>query len=210
MTLLLLPENPSSTANWLLRLPPSLFATISFAVSHFFFLFLSYYQFQLHRSLRSSLMVCSSALGRLLNVSSHSGSVLALSSPFSPPLHRSAMFELVAANLRSRRQNFVICHLHTTSFSAPLVPPRTSRFVIQIGEICGFDAAELSEKSVEIMKKFSEQYARFSGTYLCVDKGVTSVVVKIICFGGDWFFLLVDNDLPEDVWRCFLDIYSRQ
>ncbi|KAL0645372.1 hypothetical protein Bca4012_043663 [Brassica carinata] len=60
------------------------------------------------------------------------------------------------------------------------------------------------------MKKFSEQYARFSGTYLCVDKGVTSVVVKIICFGGDWFFLLVDNDLPEDVWRCFLDIYSRQ
>ncbi|CAN6859947.1 unnamed protein product [Brassica oleracea] len=51
-------------ANWLLRLPPSLFATISFAVSRFFFLFLSYYQFQLHRSLRSSLMVCSSALGR--------------------------------------------------------------------------------------------------------------------------------------------------
>ncbi|CAN7029148.1 unnamed protein product [Brassica oleracea var. botrytis] len=44
-------------ANWLLRLPQSLFATISFAVSRFFFLFLSYYQFQLHRSLRSSLMV---------------------------------------------------------------------------------------------------------------------------------------------------------
>ncbi|KAG2276139.1 hypothetical protein Bca52824_058694 [Brassica carinata] len=97
---------------------------------------------------------CSSALGRLLNVSSHSGSGLALSPPFSPPLHRSAVFELVAANLRN------------------------SRFVIQIGEICGFDAAVLSEKSVEIMKKFSEQYARFSGTYLCVDKGVTSVVVK--------------------------------
>ncbi|WZZ88060.1 hypothetical protein YC2023_116639 [Brassica napus] len=54
------------------------------------------------------------------------------------------------------KENFAICHLHTTSFSAPLVPPRNSRFVIQIGEICGFDAAVLSEKSVEIMKKFSE------------------------------------------------------
>ncbi|KAH0858563.1 hypothetical protein HID58_086824 [Brassica napus] len=186
-------------ANWLLRLPQSLFATISFAVTE------------------EQLDGCSSALGRLLNVSSHSGSGLALSPPFSPPLHRSAVFELVAANLRYvclhwsfDCLNFAICHLHTTSFSAPLVPPRNSRFVIQIGEICGFDAAVLSEKSVEIMKKFSEQYARFSGTYLCVDKGVTSVVVKIICFGGDWFFLLVDNDLPEDVWRCFLDIYSRQ
>ncbi|XP_011621769.1 ferredoxin-thioredoxin reductase catalytic chain, chloroplastic [Amborella trichopoda] len=37
---------------------------------------------------------------------------------------------------------------------------------------------EPSEKSVEIMRKFSEQYARRSGTYFCVDKGVTSVVIK--------------------------------
>ncbi|OAY29901.1 ferredoxin-thioredoxin reductase catalytic chain, chloroplastic isoform X1 [Manihot esculenta] len=37
---------------------------------------------------------------------------------------------------------------------------------------------EPSEKSVEIMRKFSEQYARKSGTYFCVDKGVTSVVIK--------------------------------
>ncbi|CAM8995371.1 hypothetical protein QQ045_007847 [Rhodiola kirilowii] len=35
-----------------------------------------------------------------------------------------------------------------------------------------------SEKSIEIMRKFSEQYARKSGTYFCVDKGVTSVVIK--------------------------------
>ncbi|KAH0928131.1 hypothetical protein HID58_000084 [Brassica napus] len=82
-------------------------------------------------------MVCSSALGRLLNVSPHSGSGLALSPPFSPPLHRSAVFELVAANL------------------------------------------SCVKKSVEIMRKFSEQYARCSGTYLCVDKGVTSVVIKV-------------------------------
>ncbi|XP_029125087.1 ferredoxin-thioredoxin reductase catalytic chain, chloroplastic isoform X2 [Cajanus cajan] len=38
--------------------------------------------------------------------------------------------------------------------------------------------AEPSDKSVEIMRKFSEQYARKSGTYFCVDKGVTSVVIK--------------------------------
>lgn len=37
---------------------------------------------------------------------------------------------------------------------------------------------EPSEKSIEIMRKFSEQYARKSGTYFCVDKGVTSVVIK--------------------------------
>nr|BAD18925.1 ferredoxin [Codonopsis lanceolata] len=38
--------------------------------------------------------------------------------------------------------------------------------------------AEPTQKSVEIMRKFSEQYARKSGTYFCVDKGVTSVVIK--------------------------------
>ncbi|KAJ8461328.1 hypothetical protein OPV22_034254 [Ensete ventricosum] len=37
---------------------------------------------------------------------------------------------------------------------------------------------EPSEKSVEIMRKFSEQYARKSETYFCMDKGVTSVVIK--------------------------------
>ncbi|KAL8471443.1 hypothetical protein ACS0TY_028286 [Phlomoides rotata] len=37
---------------------------------------------------------------------------------------------------------------------------------------------EPTEKSVEIMRKFSEQYARRSNTYFCVDKGVTSVVIK--------------------------------
>ncbi|XP_074558683.1 ferredoxin-thioredoxin reductase catalytic chain, chloroplastic-like [Curcuma longa] len=37
---------------------------------------------------------------------------------------------------------------------------------------------EPSEKSVEIMRKFSEQYAVRSETYFCADKGVTSVVIK--------------------------------
>lgn len=40
-------------------------------------------------------------------------------------------------------------------------------------------SVEPSDKSVEIMRKFSEQYARKSGTYFCVDKGVTSVVIKV-------------------------------
>ncbi|KAI3768673.1 hypothetical protein L2E82_19503 [Cichorium intybus] len=39
-------------------------------------------------------------------------------------------------------------------------------------------ADEPSDKSVEIMRKFSEQYARKSDTFFCVDKGVTSVVIK--------------------------------
>ncbi|KAG0503294.1 hypothetical protein HPP92_003366 [Vanilla planifolia] len=37
---------------------------------------------------------------------------------------------------------------------------------------------EPSKKSIEVMRKFSEQYAKRSGTYFCVDKGVTSVVIK--------------------------------
>jgi ferredoxin-thioredoxin reductase catalytic chain len=39
-------------------------------------------------------------------------------------------------------------------------------------------AGEPSEKSLEVMRKFSEQYARKSDTFFCVDKGVTAVVVK--------------------------------
>ncbi|KOM56816.1 hypothetical protein LR48_Vigan10g270800 [Vigna angularis] len=54
-------------------------------------------------------------------------------------------------------------------------------------------AVEPSDKSVEIMRKFSEQYARKSGTYFCVDKGVTSVVIKKLNFS----FLLLDvHDFP--------------
>uniref|UniRef100_A0A0D6R8A4 Ferredoxin-thioredoxin reductase catalytic chain, chloroplastic n=1 Tax=Araucaria cunninghamii TaxID=56994 RepID=A0A0D6R8A4_ARACU len=37
---------------------------------------------------------------------------------------------------------------------------------------------EPSEKSIDIMRKFSEQYARRSDTYFCGDKVVTSVVIK--------------------------------
>lgn len=46
---------------------------------------------------------------------------------------------------------------------------------------------EPSEKSVDIMRKFSEQYARRSGTYFCMDKGVTSVVIKVLSFSLSLF-----------------------
>ncbi|WIA22030.1 hypothetical protein OEZ86_008462 [Tetradesmus obliquus] len=32
--------------------------------------------------------------------------------------------------------------------------------------------------SLEVMRKFSEQYAKRSGTYFCVDKSVTAVVIQ--------------------------------
>ncbi|KAH9623826.1 hypothetical protein KSS87_014514 [Heliosperma pusillum] len=40
------------------------------------------------------------------------------------------------------------------------------------------EGVDPSEKSIEIMRKFSEQFARKSGTYFCVDKSVTAVVIK--------------------------------
>eukprot|EP00897_Mesotaenium_endlicherianum_P009759 jgi/Mesen1/8811/ME000053S08211 len=41
-----------------------------------------------------------------------------------------------------------------------------------------YAGSEPSSKSLEAMRKFSEQYARRTGTYFCVDKGVTAVVIK--------------------------------
>ena len=37
---------------------------------------------------------------------------------------------------------------------------------------------EPSDKSLEMMRKFSEQYAKNSGTFFCVDKSVTAVVIQ--------------------------------
>jgi len=67
-------------------------------------------------------------------------------------------------------------------------------------------AAEPSEKSVEIMRKFSEQYARRSGTYFCVDKGVTSVVIKVllISIGANWNFRWTCVELMVYlIWRLW-------
>jgi len=38
--------------------------------------------------------------------------------------------------------------------------------------------AEASDKNLEVMRKFSEQYARGSGTYFCTDLSVTAVVIQ--------------------------------
>lgn len=35
-----------------------------------------------------------------------------------------------------------------------------------------------SERSLEAMRKFSQTYAKRSGTYFCVDPGVTAVVIE--------------------------------
>ncbi|XBH75260.1 ferredoxin-thioredoxin reductase catalytic chain, chloroplastic [Triticum dicoccoides] len=40
------------------------------------------------------------------------------------------------------------------------------------------DGAASEHKSLEIMRKFSEQYARRSSTFFCSDKSVTAVVIK--------------------------------
>ncbi|RAL40885.1 unnamed protein product [Cuscuta campestris] len=61
--------------------------------------------------------------------------------------------------------------------SSAVATPRT-RPTFTRRRLAVFAAAEPSEQSVEIMRKFSEQYARKSGTYFCMDKGVTAVVIK--------------------------------
>ncbi|KAF3950900.1 hypothetical protein ACB098_01G277300 [Castanea mollissima] len=66
--------------------------------------------------------------------------------------------------------SFAIRIPSSSSFASPLTRS-PHRFVVRA-------AVDPSEKSIEIMRKFSEQYARKSGTYFCVDKGVTSVVIK--------------------------------
>ncbi|XP_074294685.1 ferredoxin-thioredoxin reductase catalytic chain, chloroplastic [Silene latifolia] len=58
--------------------------------------------------------------------------------------------------------------------SSPSIPPsrRTPQLRVVRAQV------DPSEKSIEIMRKFSEQFARKSGTYFCVDKSVTAVVIK--------------------------------
>lgn len=57
---------------------------------------------------------------------------------------------------------------------------RAPRFVVKstATEPTTEPAVETESKSLEIMRKFSEQYAKGSGTFFCVDKSVTAVVIK--------------------------------
>ncbi|KAL2932774.1 Ferredoxin-thioredoxin reductase catalytic chain chloroplastic [Bienertia sinuspersici] len=63
----------------------------------------------------------------------------------------------------------------STAYSFPISCPSTSprRFSRVIRA-----QVEPSDKSMEVMRKFSEQFCRKSGTYFCVDKSVTAVVIK--------------------------------
>ncbi|OEL23063.1 Ferredoxin-thioredoxin reductase catalytic chain, chloroplastic [Dichanthelium oligosanthes] len=54
-------------------------------------------------------------------------------------------------------------------------PRPRGRWVVR-AQAAGADASD--DKSVEIMRKFSEQYARRSNTFFCADKSVTAVVIK--------------------------------
>ena len=40
------------------------------------------------------------------------------------------------------------------------------------------DGSAVVSKNLEVMRKFSEQYAKRSGTYFCMDKSVTAVVIQ--------------------------------
>uniref|UniRef100_A0ACD5TL41 Uncharacterized protein n=1 Tax=Avena sativa TaxID=4498 RepID=A0ACD5TL41_AVESA len=68
--------------------------------------------------------------------------------------------------------------------SSPLCPPPVSRgrrrcaVRAQAAAAAGGGEADAADKSVEIMRKFSEQYARRSSTFFCSDKSVTAVVIK--------------------------------
>merc|ERR1712216_266419 len=51
-------------------------------------------------------------------------------------------------------------------------PPKVEAKAPKVGEV------STEDKSLETMRKFSEQYAKGSGTYFCMDLSVTAVVIK--------------------------------
>nr|CAB3503078.1 unnamed protein product [Digitaria exilis] len=61
------------------------------------------------------------------------------------------------------------------SSASPRGRPR-GRWVVR-AQAAGADGSD--DKSLEVMRKFSEQYARRSNTYFCTDKTVTAVVIKV-------------------------------
>ncbi|KAG2483818.1 hypothetical protein HYH03_017341 [Edaphochlamys debaryana] len=60
------------------------------------------------------------------------------------------------------------------SATAPAARSSRSRCVL----VRATAEAETVSKNLEIMRRFSEQYAKRSGTYFCVDKSVTAVVIQ--------------------------------
>jgi ferredoxin-thioredoxin reductase catalytic chain len=64
------------------------------------------------------------------------------------------------------------------AFQKPTVGVRRSGRQTQRVLVSASTEQETTSKSLEIMRKFSEQYAKRSGTYFCMDKSVTAVVIK--------------------------------
>ncbi|CAN6198404.1 unnamed protein product, partial [Urochloa humidicola] len=79
--------------------------------------------------------------------------------------HRPAMTSAVATTVGCRGLPF-----RPSSVARP-----RGRWVVR-AQAAGADAND--DKSVEIMRKFSEQYARRTNTFFCADKTVTAVVIK--------------------------------
>ncbi|PSC71396.1 ferredoxin-thioredoxin reductase catalytic chloroplastic [Micractinium conductrix] len=59
-------------------------------------------------------------------------------------------------------------------------PSRSSRAARRPLRVCANIATDIPSelRSLEVMRKFSEQYAKMSGTYFCMDLSVTAVVIK--------------------------------
>lgn len=68
----------------------------------------------------------------------------------------------------------------TTTIGSPSrpSPPEPMSRVRRCAVRAQAGGVDASDKSVEIMRKFSEQYARRSNTLFCADKSVTAVVIK--------------------------------
>ncbi|XP_006662124.2 ferredoxin-thioredoxin reductase catalytic chain, chloroplastic [Oryza brachyantha] len=66
--------------------------------------------------------------------------------------------------------------------TSPMPSPSTStglrKCFVRPRAQAGSGGADASDKSIEIMRKFSEQYARRSNTFFCSEKSVTAVVIK--------------------------------
>ncbi|XP_044970074.1 uncharacterized protein LOC123430264 isoform X1 [Hordeum vulgare subsp. vulgare] len=74
----------------------------------------------------------------------------------------------------------------TSTAGTLLCPPPVSRGGWRGAPGDGGAADSSEQKSVEIMRKFSEQYARRSSTFFCSDKSVTAIVIKkkpLFCTG---------------------------
>eukprot|EP00193_Tetraselmis_chui_P007274 CAMPEP_0177754438 /NCGR_PEP_ID=MMETSP0491_2-20121128/2013_1 /TAXON_ID=63592 /ORGANISM="Tetraselmis chuii, Strain PLY429" /LENGTH=153 /DNA_ID=CAMNT_0019269829 /DNA_START=88 /DNA_END=549 /DNA_ORIENTATION=+ len=70
------------------------------------------------------------------------------------------------------------CAAFSSTRPRSFMRPGAARGRAMISRAAADTGTETDSKSLEIMRKFSEQYAKRSGTYFCVDKSVTAVVIK--------------------------------